>query len=88
MDSGRITGHELNEPFDVLPHAYEVYTVNRGGTVTISQQTHKSTVPTAEYGALDQATMIDSLAPALAGQGWSKPVNVGAAGFEPATPCL
>jgi hypothetical protein len=67
----------------VLTQAYQVYRVNRGSTVTVSGQTHESAVPAHGYGALNQDTSIDSLAPALAGQGWSKPISVEVPGIEP-----
>lgn len=72
VDGGRVIDHEMQEPFDILTEAYRVYQVKRGGT----SQTHQSAVPTERNGALDRASMIDSLALSLAGQGWSKPVNV------------
>jgi len=85
VDGGKIVGHELNEPFDVLAQAYHVSTINRTGTTVAERQTYESAVPTAEYDALTRDSVTGSLALSSWGQGWSKPVMVGDTRIEPVT---
>ena len=91
VDGDKITGHELKEPFDVLSEAYQVYKINLGSKTYLRRETALQTANSAalanEYGAVEnRATLIDSLSLTLAGQSSSKPVMVGATGFEPVTP--
>jgi hypothetical protein len=80
VDGDKIINHQAREPFDVLTEAYQVYRLHQASKTYLRRDTSLQTANSAalanEYGAVDRATLIDSLSLALAGQGSSKSVMV------------
>jgi len=86
VDARKVTEAEMREPFDVLHEAYRLYktrTYHRAAPDS-ARSAMRSAAQTA-YAPHDRSTLIDSLT-SIFDQGWSKPIMVGTAGFEPATP--
>ncbi len=89
VDASKVTEAELREPFDILTEAYRLYRSRQARTYQRRAPVHagkdmRSAAPVA--GAPhDHLTLIDSVA-SVFDRGWSKPIMVGTAGFEPATP--
>jgi site-specific DNA recombinase len=81
VDGGRVIDHEMNEPFDILSEAYRVYQVHETSSRVVPPSQSRTNLPDPH----DRASLIGSLALAMAGQAWNKPPNVGDTGIEPVT---
>jgi site-specific DNA recombinase len=82
LDGKAVTADELAEPFDVIVPAgrtYEQPTYYRKRPPVLTGVAFHEGVSAEDFTSTDLLTL------ALGGTGWSKPVMVGTAGFEPAT---
>ena len=85
LDGLTVAADELAEPFDVIVpagRAYDEPTYYRKRPPVLTE------VVLHEGVSADDLTLTDLLVLARGGNGWSKPVMVGATGFEPVTPRL
>jgi site-specific DNA recombinase len=91
VDAQKVMAAELREPFDVLNEAYRLYKTRQARTYQRRVPVHASkearSAAVTAGAPQDRTTVIDSLA-SVFGQGWSKPVMVGATRIEPVTPRL
>ena len=86
VDAEKITGHELNEPFDVLLGAYEQYVIGQA-TVLLDELTAetKSAGLLMESGADDHEPSVAPTRLTWQVSGWSRTSMVGDTGIEPVT---
>jgi site-specific DNA recombinase len=82
VDGEKITGHELQEPFDVLLGAYEQYMIART-SVLLAQATAESAETLTDSGADDRELSAASTALTWQVSGWSNAAMVDLAGVEP-----
>jgi site-specific DNA recombinase len=92
VDGYKVVADDRREPFGVIGEAYKLYRQQRRGGRSYSRRvgslTQEAAAPLVEYGGSDTSSLTDALALASEGQGSNTTVLVGAAGIEPATPCL
>jgi hypothetical protein len=91
VDAQKVMAAELREPFDALNESYRLYKTRKARTyqrrVPVSAAKEMRSAASVADAPHDRTTLIDSLA-SVFDRGWSKPVMVGATGFEPVTPRL
>ena len=86
VDAGKITGHELNGPFDVLLGAYEQYVIGQAAVLLdeLTVETKSAGLP-MESDADDRDLPADPTRLTWQVSGWSSTSMVGDTGIEPVT---
>ena len=87
VDSGRIAGHEMHEPFDKLLGAYEEYVIAQTSAL-LDGLAAKSAGILTDSGAHDLDSAVPSNALTWQVSGWSKASMVDDTGIEPVTPSV
>jgi site-specific DNA recombinase len=84
VDGGKITGHDLREPFDKLIGAYEEYVIARTNALLDGLAAESAGIPT-DSGARNNDLAVDSNALTWWVSGWSTTSMVDDTGIEPVT---
>jgi hypothetical protein len=84
VDAGKITGHELNEPFDVLLGAYEQYVIGQAAVVLDELTSETKSVGLLMESDADNLDLAGGpTCPILQVSGWRGNRMVDLAGIEP-----
>jgi site-specific DNA recombinase len=87
VDGGKITGHDLREPFDLLLGAYEEYVIARTNALLDGLAAESAGILT-DSDAQNNDLVVDSNALTWWVSGWSTTSMVGDTGIEPVTPAV